>query len=206
VTVAGQPRIHTGFPALRAESYAPGGLRAYAPRVARAESIVLVNTGYGKGKSSAAFGVMGRGWARGWRVGVVQFIKSGKWKTGERKLADHLGIEWHTLGDGFTWESTDLDETAAKGRHAWDVAAAKLASGDFDLLILDELTYAVKYGWVDVADVVAGVTDRAPHTNVVITGRDAPDELVEIADTVTEMRKVKHAYDQGIKAKKGIEY
>jgi cob(I)alamin adenosyltransferase len=172
----------------------------------RAESIVLVNTGYGKGKSSAAFGVMGRGWARGWRVGVVQFIKSGKWKTGERKLADHLGVEWHTLGDGFTWESTDLDETAAKGRHAWDVASAKLASGDFDLLILDELTYAVKYGWVDVADVVDGVRARASHTNVVITGRDAPEELVELADTVTEMRKVKHAYDQGIKAKKGIEY
>lgn len=172
----------------------------------RAESIVLVNTGYGKGKSSAAFGVMGRGWARGWRVGVVQFIKSGKWKTGERKLADHLGIEWHTLGDGFTWESTDLDETAAKGRHAWDVAAAKLASGDFDLLILDELTYAVKYGWVDVADVVAGVRNRSPHTNVVITGRDAPQELIDVADTVTEMTKVKHAYDQGIKAKKGIEY
>jgi len=172
----------------------------------RAESIVLVNTGYGKGKSSAAFGVMGRGWARGWRVGVVQFIKSGKWKTGERKLADHLGIEWHTLGDGFTWESTDLDETAAKGRHAWDVAAAKLASGDFDLLVLDELTYAVKYGWVAVEDVVLGVRQRAPHTNVVITGRDAPDELVEVADTVTEMRKIKHAYDQGIKAKKGIEY
>jgi cob(I)alamin adenosyltransferase len=174
--------------------------------VPRAESIVLVNTGYGKGKSSAAFGVRGRAWARGWRVGVVQFIKSGKWKTGERKLADHLGVEWHTLGDGFTWESTDLDETAAKGRHAWDVAAAKLASGDFDLLILDELTYAVKYGWVDVGDVVAGVRDRARHTNVVVTGRDAPDELVELADTVTEMRKVKHAYDQGIKAKKGIEY
>ena len=172
----------------------------------RAESIVLVNTGNGKGKSSAAFGVMGRGWARGWRVGVVQFIKSGKWKTGERKLADHLGIEWHTLGDGFTWESTDLDETAAKGRHAWDVAAAKLVSGYFDVLILDELTYVVKYCWVDVSDVVAGVTNRAPHTNVVITGRDAPDELVDLADTVTEMHKVKHAYDRGIKAKKGIEY
>ena len=118
--------------------------------VARGESIVLLNTGHGKGKSSAAFGVMARGWARGWRVGVVQFIKGGKWKTGERKLADHLGIEWHTLGDGFTWESTDLDETAAKGRHAWDVAAGKLASGDYDLLILDELTYAVKYEWVPV--------------------------------------------------------
>jgi len=163
----------------------------------RAESIVLVNTGHGKGKSSAAFGVMGRGWARGWRVGVVQFIKSGKWKTGERKLADHLGIEWHTLGDGFTWESTDLDETAAKGRHAWEVARDKLASGDYDLLILDELTYAVK---------VSGLRQRAPRTNVVVTGRDAAPELVEVADTVTEMRKVKHAYEQGIGAKKGIEY
>jgi cob(I)alamin adenosyltransferase len=174
--------------------------------VARGESIVLLNTGHGKGKSSAAFGVMARGWARGWRVGVVQFIKGGKWKTGERKLADHLGVEWHTLGDGFTWESTDLDETAAKGRHAWDVAAAKLASGDYDLLILDELTYAVKYEWVPVDEVVAGIRGRAEGTNVVMTGRDAADELVELADTVTEMRKVKHAYDQGIKGKKGIEY
>jgi cob(I)alamin adenosyltransferase len=174
--------------------------------VARKESIVLVNTGHGKGKSSAAFGVMARGWARGWRVGVVQFIKGGQWKTGERKLADHLGIEWHTLGDGFTWESTDMDETVAKGRHAWDVAHEKLTSGEYELLILDELTYAVKYGWVPVDDVVAGVRNRSPRTNVVITGRDAPDEIVDLADTVTEMRKVKHAYDQGVKAKKGIEY
>ncbi|MGH9279439.1 MAG: cob(I)yrinic acid a,c-diamide adenosyltransferase [Acidimicrobiales bacterium] len=176
------------------------------PERKRVASIVLVNTGHGKGKSSAAFGVMGRGWARGWRVGVVQFIKGGKWKTGERKLADHLGIEWHTLGDGFTWESTDLDETAAKGRHAWEVARDKLASGDYDLLILDELTYAVKYGWVPVGDVVDGIRGRAPRTNVVITGRDAPEEVIEVADTVTEMRKVKHAFDQGITAKKGIEY
>ena len=174
--------------------------------MARAESIVLLNTGHGKGKSSAAFGVMGRGWARGWRVGVVQFVKGGKWKTGERKLADHLGVEWHTLGDGFTWESTDLDETAAKGRHAWEVARAKLSSGDYDLLILDELTYAVTYGWVTADEVVSGIRQRAPRTNVVVTGRDAAPELVEVADTVTEMRKVKHAYDRGITAKKGIEY
>jgi cob(I)alamin adenosyltransferase len=139
-------------------------------------------------------------------VGVVQFVKGGKWKTGERKLADHLGIEWHTLGDGFTWESTDLDETAAKGRHAWEVAAAKLASGDFDLLILDELTYAVTYGWVPIQEVVVGIRDRSPKTSVVITGRNAAPELIEIADTVTEMRKIKHAYDRGITAKKGIEY
>jgi cob(I)alamin adenosyltransferase len=174
--------------------------------VPRVDSLVLLNTGDGKGKSSAAFGVMSRGWARGWRVGVVQFVKGGKWQTGERKLADHLGIEWHSLGDGFTWESTDLDETAAKGRHAWDVAKEKLASGDYDLLILDELTYAVTYGWVPADDVVAGVTGRAPKTNVVITGRNAAPELVELADTVTEMRKIKHIYDTGVKAKKGIEY
>src|SRR5204863_8246668 len=87
--------------------------------MARADSIVLVNTGDGKGKSSAAFGVMGRAWARGWRVAVVQFIKADDWHTGEKKLADHLGVDWHTLGDGFTWESSDLDETAAKARHAW---------------------------------------------------------------------------------------
>ena len=94
----------------------------------------------------------------------------------------------------------------AKGRHAWEVAAAKLASGDFDLLILDELTYAVTYGWVPVDQVVAGIRNRSPRTNVVITGRNAAPELIEVADTVTEMRKVKHAYDRGIKAKKGIEY
>ncbi len=174
--------------------------------MARAESIVLLNTGLGKGKSSAAFGVMARGWARGWNVAVVQFIKGGKWKTGERKLADQLGIEWHTLGDGFTWESQDMDETVAKGRHAWEVARAKLASGEHQLLILDEVTYAVAYGWVPVEEVVAGVRGRAPKTNVVMTGRNAPPELVEVADTATEMVKLKHAYDEGIKAIKGIEY
>lgn len=172
----------------------------------RAQSIVLVNTGHGKGKSSAAFGVMARGWARGWRVAVIQFVKGGGWKTGERKLAEHLGIEWHTLGDGFTWESTDLDETAAKGRHAWQVAREKLKSGQYDLLILDEATYAMKYGWVEVAEVVAAIAERAPRTSVVVTGRDAPDDLVAVADTVTEMRKVKHAFDRGVRALKGIEY
>ncbi|HEX5366565.1 MAG TPA: cob(I)yrinic acid a,c-diamide adenosyltransferase [Acidimicrobiales bacterium] len=172
----------------------------------RARSLVLVNTGDGKGKSSAAFGVMARGWARGWRVGVVQFVKSGKWKTGERKLADQLGIEWQTLGDGFTWESTDLERTAELGRAAWAVARDKLASGRYDLLILDEVTYIVKYGWVDGAEVAAAVRDRSPGTSVVATGRGAPPELVEVADTVTEMRKVKHAYDAGVSALKGIEF
>jgi len=174
--------------------------------MARAQSIVLVNTGHGKGKSSAAFGVMVRGWARGWNVGVVQFLKSGKWKVGERKLAEQLEIEWHTLGDGFTWESSDLERTAELGREAWAVAKAMLASGDYELLILDELTYPMKYGWVEVDDVVTAIRDRAPKTSVVVTGRNAPDELIEVADTVTEMRKVKHAYDKGISALKGIEF
>jgi cob(I)alamin adenosyltransferase len=169
-------------------------------------SRLLVNTGTGKGKSSAAFGVMGRAWARGWSVCVVQFVKSEKWQAGERKLADHLGIEWHTLGDGFTWESTDMDETVARGRHAWEVATQKLASGEYDLVILDEVTYIVKYGWVDVADVVGALQQRAPRTNVVVTGRYAPEEVIAIADTVTEMVKVKHAMDSGIGARKGIEY
>ncbi|HEY5267016.1 MAG TPA: cob(I)yrinic acid a,c-diamide adenosyltransferase [Acidimicrobiales bacterium] len=172
----------------------------------RADSIVIVNTGNGKGKSSSAFGVMGRAWARDWRVVVIQFVKGGKWQVGERKLADHLGIEWLTLGDGFTWESTDIEETVAKGRHAWSVALEKLASGDYDMVILDEVTYAVSYGWVDVADVVNAITGRARTTNVIVTGRNAPQELIDIADTVTEMTMIKHAYQQGIRAKKGIEY
>jgi cob(I)alamin adenosyltransferase len=176
------------------------------PERRRVPSVVVLNTGDGKGKSSAAFGVMARGWARGWRVGVVQFMKSDKWKTGEEKLAAQLGVDWWTLGDGFTWESTDLDESAAKNVHAWAAAKAKLASGDYDLLILDELTYVVNFGWVAVAEVVDAIAARHPGTNVVVTGRDAPPELVEIADTVTEMRVVKHAYDTGVPAMKGIEY
>ncbi|HUE07931.1 MAG TPA: cob(I)yrinic acid a,c-diamide adenosyltransferase [Acidimicrobiales bacterium] len=172
----------------------------------RVDSVLIVNTGDGKGKSTAAFGVMARGWARGWRVGVVQFMKSGEWKVGEKKLADHLGVDWWTLGDGFTWESTDLDESAAINVHAWGVARGKLASGDYDLLVLDELTYLINYGWVSVVEVVEGIEGRWPKTNVVVTGRDAPPELVEIADTVTEMRMVKHAYEKGVRAMKGIEY
>ena len=183
---------------------ATGNIAAMASE--RTRSLVLVNTGHGKGKSSAAWGVMVRAVARGWTVGVVQFIKSGKWKVGEEKVGVQLGVDWQKLGDGFTWESTDMDETQAKAVHAWQVSKEKLASGDYDLLILDELTYAITYGWVRAEEVVDAITSRSPRTNVVVTGRDAPAALVAVADTVTEMRKVKHAYDQGIKARKGIEY
>jgi cob(I)alamin adenosyltransferase len=169
-------------------------------------SRLIVNTGPGKGKSSAAFGVMGRAWARGWTVGVVQFVKSEKWQVGERKLAAHLGIDWHTLGDGFTWESEDLDATAARGRHAWQVAQGMISSGQYDLVILDEVTYIAKYGWVPAPDLAEVLGARPPRTNVIVTGRNAPPEVVALADTVTEMVKVKHAFDQGIRARKGIEY
>ena len=173
--------------------------------MARPASLVLVNTGDGKGKSSAAFGVMGRAWARGWRVGVVQVIKSGQWNTGEQKLGEHLGVDWWCLGDGFTWDSTDLDETEAKGRHAWHVAREKLASGDYDLLILDELTYAITFGWVPVEDVVAGIRDRAAHQRHRHRAR-RPAELIELADTVSDVRMVKHAFDQGVSARRGLEF
>jgi cob(I)alamin adenosyltransferase len=174
--------------------------------VATPPSLVLINTGDGKGKSSAAFGVMGRAWARGWKTCVIQFLKSPEWKTGEEKLAAHLGIDWHRLGDGFTWESSDMDETEAKARHAWDVTEAALASGEWDMLILDELTYAITFGWIAEERVVNAVRNRAARTNVVITGRGATPGLLDVANTATEMRVIKHAFDEGIQARKGIEY
>jgi cob(I)alamin adenosyltransferase len=168
--------------------------------------VVVINTGDGKGKSSAAFGVMVRGIARGWRVAVVQFIKSGDWKVGEEKVGRQLGVDWFSVGDGFTWDSDDLDHDKALAAAGWHAAADLIAAGEHQLVILDELTYLCTWGWVDVAGVVAAIRDRPERVNIVITGRDAPTELVEIADTVTEMREVKHAYRQGIRAMRGIDY
>jgi cob(I)alamin adenosyltransferase len=177
----------------------PDGLRS-------APSVVVINTGDGKGKSSAAFGVMVRGIARGWRVAVVQFVKSGDWKVGEEKVGRQLGVDWLAVGDGFTWDSGDLDHDKALAADGWRRAAELIAAGEHQLVILDELTYLCTWGWVDVADVVAAIRDRPARVNIVITGRDAPAELVELADTVTEMREVKHAYRQGIRAMRGIDY
>jgi cob(I)alamin adenosyltransferase len=174
--------------------------------LARVSSLLLVNTGDGKGKSSAAFGVMLRSVAMGWPVAVLQFVKSGEWKVGEEKIGRQLGVEWHSLGEGFTWDSTDLEHDKEVAQRAWKVAAETIAGGTFRLVILDELTYLCTWGWVDTAQVVAALRDRPDNVNVIVTGRDCPAEIVEIADTVTEMRKVKHAYDKGIAAKKGIEY
>ena len=176
-------------------------------------SIVLVNTGDGKGKSTAAFGTIMRAVARDWSVCVVQFMKSGKWKVGEEAVARRLGVEWWTIGDGFTWESDDLDRSAAIAREAWDAAreawtaaAEALASGRYDLVVLDEVTYPVNYGWIDGAQVWTAIRERAAATNVFCTGRNAPPELVDLADTVTEMRMVKHAYETGVRAKRGLDF
>jgi cob(I)alamin adenosyltransferase len=172
----------------------------------KATSIVMVNTGDGKGKSTAAFGTAMRGAARGWKVSVIQFVKSGKWKVGEEKAATSLGIEWLTIGDGFTWDSKNMDRTEAIARHAWAVAKEKIQSGDYGLVVLDEITYPMNWGWIPTSEVVEVIRNRPPSVNVIATGRDAPAELVEVADTVTEMRKVKHAFDRGIRAIRGLDF
>ena len=176
------------------------------PELRRADSLVLVNTGNGKGKSTAAFGTMIRSVARGWPVTVVQFIKSGKWNVGEEKVARELGVEWFALGEGFTWLSEDLTRDEAVAQEAWRHAAALLENGESRLVLLDEITYPINWGWIDEAEVVRAIAERSPKVNVLITGRDAPDSLLELADTATEMRVIKHAYQSGIRAMKGIDY
>jgi cob(I)alamin adenosyltransferase len=171
-----------------------------------APSLVLVNTGHGKGKSSAAFGVMLRAVARGWGVAVIQFIKSGKWKVGEEKIGRQLGVDWLKGGDGFTWESPDLDESRGRAVAAWALAKATIEAGEHKLVVLDEITYPINYGWISGEEVAATIRDRPSHVSIVATGRDAPAELIEVADTVTEMVKVRHAYDRGIRARRGIDY
>lgn len=177
-----------------------------ADKSGRAESIVLVNTGDGKGKSSAAFGVMIRGVARGWNVAVVQFIKSGNWNVGEEKIGRQLGVDWHNEGEGFTWNSDDIEHDKELARAGWQKAADLIAADEHRLIVLDELTYLINWGWIDPEPVYEAIRNRPPKVNVVVTGRDAPQELIDLADTVSEVVKVKHAYDNGILAKKGIDY
>jgi cob(I)alamin adenosyltransferase len=137
---------------------------------------------------------------------VVQFLKSGEWKVGEEKMGRALGIDWWALGDGFTWDSDDIDESEAIASEAWASARSRMASDQYDLLILDEITYPINWGWIELEDVLAAIESRPPRLNLILTGRDAPGPLVEAADTVTEMKKVKHAYDAGVMAKRGIDY
>ena len=186
--------------------------RADPPRKApprakkRAESLVLVNTGDGKGKTTAALGTALRAAGRGWRVCVIQFLKSEKWKTGEHEAGSRLGFEWWKLGDGFTWDSEDMERTEAVARAAWEAAAAAIAGGDYQLVVLDEMTYPITWGWIDERAVLDAIRQRPSNVNVIVTGRDATPGLMAMADTVTEMVNRKHAYDAGVAALKGIDF
>jgi cob(I)alamin adenosyltransferase len=170
------------------------------------KGLVIVNTGNGKGKTTAALGVLFRAWGRGMRVCMLQFIKATTSNYGETKAAKRLGIEMIAMGDGFTWLSEDIEKDKATARKCWELCQQKIVSGEYDIVILDEMTYTLSYGWLDVNEVIAVLKQRPAGMHIIITGRNAVPELVEYADLVTEMNEIKHPYTQGIKAQKGIEF
>ncbi|HEX2912366.1 MAG TPA: cob(I)yrinic acid a,c-diamide adenosyltransferase [Chloroflexia bacterium] len=175
-------------------------------RKSQAKGLVVVNTGNGKGKTTAALGVLFRAWGRGMRVCMLQFIKSTTSNYGENRAAKRLGIEIIPMGDGFTWLSEDIEKDKATARECWKLCKEKIFSGDYDIVILDEMTYALSYGWLDVNEVIETLKQRPADQHIIITGRNALPELVEYADLVTEMTEIKHPYKQGIKAQKGLEF
>ncbi len=172
------------------------------------KGLIIVNTGNGKGKTTAALGVVMRAWGRNMKVCIIQFIKNENASFGEHKAAQKMGIEILSSGDGFTWLSKDLDESGAKARHGWELAQEKIVSGQYDVVVLDEITYCFSYGWLNFGEVRAWLeSHKPPLLHIIFTGRDALPELVEYADLVTEMRQIKHPYDdQGILAQAGIEF
>ena len=169
--------------------------------------LFLILTGDGKGKSSSAFGSIVRALGWGHSVGVVQYVK-GNWKTGERQFFQKYPdlVTWHTMGQGFTWDTQDRDKDVEAARAAWDVSAKMLASGEYDLVVLDELNIVLRYDYLPVEEVLAGLMNRHPRTSVMVTGRDAKEELRAEADLITEMTPIKHPFESGIKAKRGIDY
>jgi cob(I)alamin adenosyltransferase len=171
------------------------------------KGVLLVHTGPGKGKSTAAFGLVLRALGHGWRVGVVQFIK-GAWHTGERDALARFGdlVSWHTMGEGFTWETQDKDRDIAAAARAWEKAKELMADDSIRLLILDELNIALRYDYLPLDDVLTVLRDRRENLHVVVTGRNAKPELIALADGVTEMGAVKHHFAAGIKAQEGIEF
>ena len=182
-------------------------------RQRRNRPLVVVHTGDGKGKSTAAFGLALRGWNQGWSIAVFQFVKSAKWRLGEQTAFEQLPqgfgtVEWHKMGSGWSWSRKQGDEEdhAAAAAEGWAEIKRRIAAEEHDLLLLDEFTYPINWGWVDVDDVVETLANRPGHQHVVITGRRADPRLVEAADLVTEMTKVKHPMDVGQKGQKGIEW
>ncbi len=179
----------------------------------RQTPLILVNTGHGKGKSSSSFGVLSRAWNQGWDCGVYQFMKSGKWKIGEKVAALTLSetgkggtIRWFEAGDGWTWTSRDIEESADLAREGWEEVKRRIADETYDFLLLDEFTYPMTFGWIDVDEVVDVLVNRPGSQHVFITGRDCPQAVIDIADLVSEVQKVKHPFDQGVKAQPGIEW
>jgi cob(I)alamin adenosyltransferase len=164
-------------------------------------------TGTGKGKSTSAFGMLLRAWNRDYRCGVVQFIKSGKWKVGEQRAAEALGgIDWMKTGDGWSWISKDLTESADLARAGWEQVKLFIAEERYEFLVLDEFTYPLKWGWIDTEEVVEVLVNRPGFQHVVVTGRDAPQPLIDAADLVSEVTLVKHQMEQGIRGQQGIEW
>ncbi len=175
-----------------------------AARTAR--GVFLIHTGNGKGKSSAAFGVLARALGHGLRAAVIQFVKS-RSDTGEEAFfRAQPNVAWHVMGAGFTWETQDAAKDGAAARAAWEEAKRVLADPDVELVILDEFTYALKYKWLDIDEVLAVIAARPPLQHLIVTGRAAPKELVDAADTVTDMTLVKHAFQAGVQAMPGIEW
>ena len=169
--------------------------------------LLMVNTGDGKGKSTAAFGVIARALGWGMKVGVVQFIK-GKWITGEKQFYRRFedDVRFHVMGEGFTWETQDRARDVAAATAAWEVAKTLMADPDLSLVVLDELNIALRYDYLDLDTVIADIKARAPHMHVCVTGRNAKPALIEAADLVTEMTVIKHPFEQGIKAQRGIDF
>jgi len=168
--------------------------------------LLIINTGDGKGKTTAALGLAARAHGRQKSVRFFQFMKVGVARFGEHRAFDQLGIKLEGLGDGFSWKSKDLERSAALARAGWLRAAEAISGGKHFLVVLDELTYPIIYGWLPVADVLTVLRNRPAHVHVLITGRRCPAELIEIADTVTEMKAIKHAFKVGIPAQRGIEH
>ena len=188
-------------------------------RQRRNRPLLIVHTGEMKGKSTAAFGLALRGWSQGWSIGVFQFVKSAKWKVGEEAAFRALGrvhvetgeggpVEWHKMGEGWSWtrkQGTE-DDHAAKAREGWAEIRRRIEAQAHEVYVLDEFTYPMKWGWVDVDEVITALAARPGQQHVVITGRDADSRLAGAADLVTEMTKVKHPMDAGQKGQKGIEW
>ncbi len=172
----------------------------------RAQGLVIVNTGDGKGKTTAALGILTRAWGRGMRVCMLQFIKEREAHFGEEQAARKMAVEVIPLGGGFTWMSENIAQDRALAREGWMLCREKIESGDYDIVILDEITYCFKFGWLDLDEVLDVLRRRAPLQHVILTGRDAPPALIDFADLVTEMREIKHPYHDGVKAQKGIEF